>query len=114
MNKEIIEFYESKNLHLSKMIDRRPAGITPEQVRGAAEKVYREIKEGRQIKDIRIAWEVWAAAKQINADRGQKESLDVLELQARNADLSGQLIHSYLLTGVIIVAWIFLEVLRWI
>ena len=96
------------------MISRRPSGLTPEQVEAAAEKIYHDIKEGRQIKDVRIVWEVWTEAKQTSASNLQKESIDILELKAIIKDRNGQIVYAYLLTGAIVVAWIFLEMFRWI
>lgn len=73
MKKEIVDFYANKGLHISKMINRRPMDIAPEQIEAAAELVYKDIQAGRQLKNIQIASEVFRVAKDINGEKYAQE-----------------------------------------
>lgn len=69
MKQEIIQFYANDKIHVPKMIMRRPAGITPEQVEAAAEQVYYQILQGSlKLKVISRVRHIWNVAKTINAD----------------------------------------------
>ncbi len=98
MNPEIVKFYADKQLHISKLIARRPSDVTSEQVEMAAEKVYSEVKAGYRIKTINIARHVWRVARTLNADayveeqkllQNHKEELDRVYkiINARNATI---------------------------
>lgn len=66
MNQEILDFYADKNLHINKMIDRRPQGLTPEQVKAAASVIYDKLQEKPDsIKCVQIAHEVFRCAKKM-------------------------------------------------
>lgn len=67
MKKAIIKFYESKALHISKLIARRPENLTPEQIEAAAVAVYDEIMDGLEIKTIRIFGHIKEVARDIDA-----------------------------------------------
>lgn len=68
MNPYIAKFYADKQLHVPKLIMKRPVDVTAEQVEAAAEKVYFEIQNGHKIKTLNIARHIWQVAKNINAD----------------------------------------------
>jgi len=63
MDKKIKEFYAKKNLHVNRMVEKRPADIKPAQVYVAAEKLYQRIQNGLDIKDIKIVWKIWEMAR---------------------------------------------------
>lgn len=73
MKKEIIDFYADKGLHISKMINRRPYDVSPEQIEAAAELVYYDIQNGHELKNIQIASEVFRVAKDINGEKYAQE-----------------------------------------
>lgn len=69
MKKEIIKFYADKALHIPKMIARRPAGISPEQIEAAAVEVYQQVQDGFKVKTIRLAGHVKEVARKIDASQ---------------------------------------------
>lgn len=73
MKKEIIDFYADKGLHISKMINRRPCGVSPEQIEEGAELIYYDIQSGRQLKNIQIASEVFRTAKNVTGEKYAQE-----------------------------------------
>jgi len=87
MKPEITKFYADKQLHIPKLITKRPADVTAEQVEAAAEKVYYDIQKGYEIKIINIARYVWQVAKDINADAYLEEHKILQDSKQIIADL---------------------------
>lgn len=76
MNPEIVKFYADKQLHIPKLINKRPSDTTVIQVEVAVEDVYFEIRAGLKIKDLNIARYVWKIAKKVrNADYVSDQTL---------------------------------------
>jgi len=73
MNPEIVKFYADRQLHISKLINKRPADVAAIQVEIAAEKVYSQIQTGYKIKTLNIARYVWQVARGVNADAYMSE-----------------------------------------
>jgi len=66
MKQEILDFYAERNIPVHKMIIvGAKQSLTPESIAEAAKIVYDEIQNGLEIKQIRIAWRVYATAKQL-------------------------------------------------
>ena len=66
MKQEILNFYAERNIPVQKMISvGAKQSLTPESIAQAAEIVYDEIQNGLEIKQIRIAWRVYAMAKHL-------------------------------------------------
>lgn len=91
MKKEIIDFYADKGLHISKIINRRPYDVSPEQIEAAADLVYHDIQNGRQLKNIQIASEVFRVAKDINGEKYAQEKAIVEDAKTIIDDLKNQL-----------------------
>ena len=73
MKKKIEEFYSSKGLHINKLIKRRPRGITPGQVKAAAERYFHKYQDGyRPEKELLTALEVWNIAEDIDYEQYTK------------------------------------------
>lgn len=120
MKKEIVNFYAEKGLHISKMINRRPSDISPEQIEAAAELVYKDIQDGRELKNIQIASEVFRIAKDINGEKYAQEKalfedskIIIRDLTRKNKRLKICLIItlSTLLTMEIIWLWPYIMIL---
>jgi hypothetical protein len=62
MNQDIIEFYESRQQHIHKLLERRPHKIREEKIMLAISDIYDQVQKGRIIPDIRLAREVWRQA----------------------------------------------------
>ncbi len=62
MKTEIINFYESKGIHIHKIIKKAPTKISEDRVLLAICDIYNEIRRGRKIKDIQLTWEIWRKA----------------------------------------------------
>lgn len=65
MRRKILKFYEGKGFHLSKLIDRRPAGLNSAQIEAAAAKLFKMIEKGEAIKDINIPRKVFEIARTV-------------------------------------------------
>ena len=88
MEKKILDFYASKNLHVAKMIEKRPPGISRGQVELAAVEMYRRITGGTEaVRDIRIAWRVWEIARNIRARGYEQDMGQLVQAQERVAEL---------------------------
>lgn len=89
MNQEIEDFFAGHKLPIAKMImvgvSRR--GLSEASILKAAEDVYEEIKNGKEIAPIRIAWAVYSRAKM---KRGY-EMYEVKQLKDRVASLEAEL-----------------------
>lgn len=62
MDDKIIEFYESRQQHIHKLLERKPHNINSDKIMLAISDIYDQIKKGRDIPDIRLAREVWRQA----------------------------------------------------
>ena len=62
MRTEIIRYYESRGFHIHKIVRKAPHKIPEDRVWLAIYDVYDEIKNGRQIRDIQLAREIWRKA----------------------------------------------------
>jgi hypothetical protein len=62
MDDKIIEFYESRQQHIHKLLERRPHKINSDKIMLAISDIYDQIQKGRVIPDIRLAREVWRQA----------------------------------------------------
>ena len=97
LTQEIIDWYTVRGKNLSALTDpsRMPPRVTREQVEVAAIKFYNEIqhddfnarmlilKSGKELKYIRIAWEIWDMAKSVNAEEyaeGHKKMLGAAKI----------------------------------
>ncbi len=69
MEKEIQNFYDSRNYQIQKMVDRCPnKKLTKDQIIGGAIKLYKEIELGREVREIAIPREVWRLAEEIDSE----------------------------------------------
>ena len=90
MKKEIIEFYASRGKHITKLIARRPAGITPEQIEAGAVKVYNDIQDGLEVKPIRLAGVVKEAARMVEHEQYVNDRKLIDEAKEILADKDGK------------------------
>lgn len=65
MRQEVIDFYDAMKIPVERMVQVgvRRKGLDADSVRESAEKVYEDIKNGMEIRQIRIAWEVYGRSK---------------------------------------------------
>lgn len=97
LTQEILDWYAIRGKELSKMTDpsRMPPKVTRGQVEVAAVRFFHNIqhddfkarvltlKDGRTLKYIRIAWEIWEMAKAVDAEEyveGQKKMLGATKI----------------------------------
>lgn len=93
-------FFENKGLSVEKMLAAKKGRFAAEQIQAGMEKVFNRIAGGEDIKDIRLAWEVWKEAGNIlavSSERAQKGSINtnlleamLLELQRIQENTNGQ------------------------
>jgi len=87
MNQDILDFYSSKNLHMHKIIRRKPYNVTQEDVEAAAVEVYEEVQEGLEIRNLYIVWEVWRRAKAIDSQKYTEQKEHYFQLKAETPKL---------------------------
>lgn len=80
---EIDNFFADNKIPLKNivMVGVRRHGLPAPAIREAAESIYNDVQAGRQIDPIRLAWEVYALAKQLKAAGivSEKEKIAALE-----------------------------------
>ena len=84
MKQEILDYYESLNIPLRRMINIgvTKKNLTAAAVKAAAIEVYEERQAGTlTVPDLRIAWEVFARAKNVKIDADAKENNLIKELR---------------------------------
>jgi hypothetical protein len=65
MNKEMMQFYNDKNILISEVMRRGGKQmLTEPQIIEGLQVVYDRVEAGEQIKDISLVWEAWQAARQ--------------------------------------------------
>jgi len=104
MIKDMIQFFEDRHKAIPLMVERRPFDVTPPQIKAAAEDLYNGIvekhqkhlvmKDGKTVKNIDIAREVFAIAKSYANDSKQfEEDIEVFQKSKEIiTDLKRQLI----------------------
>jgi hypothetical protein len=77
MKQGIIDFYAANNTPLSKMlvVGTTRKNLNAESINLAAEQIYDEIKDGNDIRSIRLVWEVYSRAKRISAEAERKAEI---------------------------------------
>lgn len=88
MEPKIVDFYASKNLHIKKLIERRP-DIPADKIKIAAVEVYNDIQQGMKIKDISLAWTIWERARKMESvsfDDNLKSKTRIRELESKNKE----------------------------
>jgi glutathionylspermidine synthase len=85
MTDDVRAYYASMNIPINKMVvvgtTRR--GLTAESIEMAAEQIYNDIQAGRDVRKIRIAWEVYSLAKQLRAQADAKEREEMRIMRTR-------------------------------
>ena len=105
MKKEIRDFYTSKELHLSKLIERgKLRNLTKAQVESAAIIIYDRIRSGDEMKTIKIAWEVWALAKLIGSQKilDEDATIEGLKNSLQRRKLYEAIVANILIWGTVI------------
>jgi len=91
MKQEIINFYAKKGLHIEKLIQKRDPGITPDQIKVAAAKVYYEIKNGLKLKPRMIGHRVHRLSKMVDVEKiaawYRKKEKNVVEVDKSDKDV---------------------------
>lgn len=73
LTQEVEEFYAARGLHINKLIARRPDGVSPAQIKEAAERVHYTLKHGKKVKPINIARVIKRAAKRVSGAEFAKD-----------------------------------------
>jgi len=62
MEQEIVEYFESNGFHIHKLVKKNPEKLPEDIIFLAIHDIYNEIGEGRNIRRIELAREVWRKA----------------------------------------------------
>ena len=74
MKQVVREFYAANKTPMAKMVSVgvKMKSLSGPAIEAAAEMIYDEVKKGREIRPIRLVWEVFSRAKIINAEIQRK------------------------------------------
>ncbi len=85
MKQEIIDFYKRNKMPLPKVIwvGVNKRNLSSASIEVAAEALYDEIQNGREVRPIRLAWEIFSRAKILRAVADKKENDKIGELERK-------------------------------
>lgn len=89
MQNKILHFYAAREIHVWKMIRRRPHRTSPDQIKSAAVWFYREYHQNGLDTHIRhMVWIIWGRARNIASDEwGREESAHYEALERKIKEL---------------------------
>lgn len=81
MRQEVVQFYEANRLSVDRLISvGRRKGLDENSIVLAAERLYDEIQEGREVKPIRMAWHIFSLSKRAKDTKADQEKKILEEL----------------------------------
>jgi len=88
MRNEVLQFYAEREIHVWKMIRRRPRNVTADQVKAGAAWFYSEYqKNGMNTHTRHMVWIIWARARDIASDEWARE--EGAHFEALNEQIKG-------------------------
>jgi len=87
MDQKILEFYAGMKVPIHKMVfvGQTRRGLSAAAIEAAAEQLYGEIQDGLEVRQIRLAWEVYARARKVKTQADAKERDEMTKLRERLA-----------------------------
>ena len=71
----VVDYFSKQGTPLDKIIERRPAHLSPDQVRAGAILLFERIQSGEEIKQINLARAVWEMSKSAKNESHAREQI---------------------------------------
>ena len=87
MDQKILDYYAGMKVPVHKMvfIGQTRRGLSAAAIEEAAKQLYDEIQDGLEVRQIRLAWEVYARARKVKTQADAKERDEMKKLRERLA-----------------------------